>query len=184
MGAPNKPRNRRAPPGRPEMARYGTKNAFKVLWDNPATRPAMLAKVRAAAKKGGRPEGVADGCTKEQIIALRAVATEKAERIITAMAKDDDELKPEAMTPDELEMLGLMKASGEAEGLVDDDKATARAVLKEAITIALMPGNRQTKLTAIRTVLEYTKAKPASTTNTNVNAAEEFLAALLVKGDK
>jgi hypothetical protein len=69
-----------------------------------------------------------------------------------------------------------------AEQLVDDEKGTARAAMKEAIVMVLMPGNAQTKLQAIRTVLDYTKAKPASTTNTNLNAAEDFLAALASKG--
>jgi hypothetical protein len=139
-------------------------------------REEMLAVVRA---KAGRPEGVADGTTKEQITVLRREAEEKAERIVTAMAKDDEDLND--LSPDELELVGFLKAGDEAEQLVDDEKATARRAMKEAITIAIMPGNRQTKLAALRTILEYTKAKPASTVNNNVSAAEAFLEALAVK---
>jgi hypothetical protein len=85
------------------------------------------------------------------------------------MAQEDEELQ--------LDDVSL----AEAETIVDDEKAAARRVLKEAITIAIMPGNRATKLTAIRTVLDFTRAKPASTTNTNINAAEAFLEALVKK---
>jgi hypothetical protein len=129
-------------------------------------REGMLANVRRYA---GRPEGVADGTTKKQIEALRPMAEAKAERIIQAMAQEDEDLQ--------LDDVSL----AEAETLVDDEKATARRALKEAITVAIMPGNRQTKMSAIRTVLEYTKAKPASTVNSNVSAAEAFLEALAKK---
>jgi membrane-bound ClpP family serine protease len=179
MGAPLKPRKRRKTVA-PAKARHGEKNALWRLWNDPETRPMMIERNRQSAKKGGRPEGVADGTTKEQIAKLRPQAEAKAERIITAMARDDEDLNN--LTPDELEFVNLAKSRELAETLVDDEKKTAREALKEAITIAIMPGNRQTKLAAIRTVLEYTKAKPASTVNSNVNAAEDFLLALAKKG--
>lgn len=179
-GAPKHPRKRKQIT-HPERQRFGPKSRLWQLWNDPETRPAMLAQVRNAAKKAGRPEGVADGYTKKQIEALRVEAEANADRIISAMAKDDKDLDLEDMSADETQLIGYLKSSNEAEKLVDDEKATARAAMKEAIVIALMPGNRQTKLQAIRTVLEYTKSKPASTTNTNLNAAEDFLAALASK---
>jgi hypothetical protein len=147
------------------------------MWNDPETRPQMEAITRRASAKAGRTPGVADGYTKKQIAELRVGAEIKADRIISAMAKDDEDL-----SPDELEAVAVLKAVEAAERLVDDEKGTARAAMKEAIVMVLMPGNAQTKLQAIRTVLDYTKAKPASTTNTNLNAAEDFLAALASKG--
>jgi hypothetical protein len=160
MGAPLKPRKRHVPKSRSPR----TTEMMKRRWAE--NREGLLAMVRA---KAGRPEGVADGTTKQQIAALRPQAEAKAERIIAAMAQEDEELQ--------LDDVSL----AEAETIVDDEKAAARRVLKEAITIAIMPGNRATKLTAIRTVLDFTRAKPASTTNTNINAAEAFLEALVKK---
>lgn len=177
-GAPKHPRKRKQIT-RPDLQICGPRNSFWRLWNDPATRPMMLERARQNAKKAGRPEGVADGTTKKQIEALRAEAEAKADRILAAMAKDDNEIAD--MGDDETQMLSYIKAAYDAEALVDDEKATARAAMKEAIVMVLMPGNRQTKLQAIRTVLEYTKARPASTTNTNLSAAEDFLLALASK---
>ena len=179
MGAPLKPRKKRQKV-RPRMARYGEQNVLWRLWNDPATRPMMLERTRRI-KGGGRPAGVADGSTREETERLRAEAELKAETIIKLMAKDDEDMTLEDAPLDILEAAKELKAQGLAEALVDDDKQTARAVMKEAITIALMPGNKQTKLSAIRTVLEYTKTKPASTTNTNISGAEAFLEALAGK---
>lgn len=55
------------------------------------------------------------------------------------------------------------------------DDAKAAAAIKEACVIALGPTAQQTKLAALRTVLEWTKAKP--TTKVEVTKAEDLLAA-------
>lgn len=170
-GAPKHPRKRRVRPSYPNRG-----IALKRRWAE--NREEMRAMVRA---KAGRPPGVADGTTKQQIDSLRPLAEERAERIIEAMAREDEDLDIGDLSETDRLALGVLQAASKADQLVDDEKATARAAMKEAIMMVLMPGNAQTKIQAIRTVLEYTKAKPASTTNTNLNAAEDFLAALAGK---
>lgn len=180
MGAPLKPRVRRIKkPARPHLR--GEKNNFWRMWNDPETRPLMLERARLGATRNGRPPGVADGYTHQQIIVLRREAEEKADRILAAMAKHDTDISLDDLSPEELAIATDLKASAEAEHLVDDEKKTARRVLKEALVIAIAPGNMQTKLAAARTVLEYTKARPATTQNTNLNAAEAFLEALASK---
>lgn len=152
----------------------GPANNLWRMWNDPETRPIMEARAALAHSRAGRPPGVADGHTKKQTAVLRAKAEQEAERIIGLMAKKDDDIS--LVDPDE-----IARAGEEAERIVDDEKLAARRALKEAITIALMPGARDRQLSAIRTVLEYTKAKPASTTNTNINPAEAFLEALAKK---
>jgi hypothetical protein len=178
MGAPLKPRKRRKVLSRPNAPR-GENNPLWRLWNDPETRPMMIERNRQCAKKSGRPPGVPDGYTLKQFKRARARAANRAERIIRAMAKEDTDLSD--LNPDEMEIAAKLKASDLAETLVDDDKAAARAALKEVLTIALQPGNKQTKLSALRTALEYTRSKPASTVNNNVNAAEDFLLALAKK---
>ena len=161
-GAPKNPRKKKLKT-HPAKARCGQQNGMWQAWNDPVTRPILLARLRAA-KGGGRPAGVADGYTKEQIAALRVEAEAKAERIIKLMAQHDDDLDIEGLTAAEAALVTDVKWSAEAEALVDDDKAIARRAMKEAITVCIMPGNTQTKLQAARTLLEWTKTKPASTT--------------------
>ena len=58
----------------------------------------------------------------------------------------------------------------------DEDRATA--ALREATIMALGPTDKQTKLAAIRTVLEYTKSKPTSKSEVKLSSSEAFLAEL------
>ena len=180
MGAPLKPRKKRKRT-HPSNARHGEQNALWKLWNDPETRPMMIERNRKFSKMSkGRLPGQADGMTKAQVIRARRKAERKAERIITAMAKQDTDLSD--LSPEEMEIAAQLKASDVAETLVDDEKSAARAALKEMLTIALMPGNKQHKIAAASLVLNFTKAKPASTVNSNVSGAEAFLEALAKKG--
>lgn len=111
--------------------------------------------------KAGRPLGSADGHTKEEMATLREKAGQEADRIIQIM-EDEDVLQP-------------------TDDLLGNDKEIAKEALKETIVILRTPGDMRNKLAAARTLLEYTRAKPASTSNVTVSTAEEFLGALLAK---
>ncbi len=142
--------------------------SFAELWRT--NREHMLEVARANWKKRktpGRPPGVATGET----TASTAAAIARASRVANTVLKL-------------MEDKGIIENPDlEADELVGDEKRAARAALREMIVIALKPGNTRDKIQAARTVLEWTRAKPASTVNTNLNAAEDFLAALLAKED-
>jgi hypothetical protein len=95
--------------------------------------------------------------TKATAAPLWAEARLKADRFIQKMK--DEELIPAIVVP-------------------DSDEAKAEAALREIYVIAVGPGNMQTKIAAGRTVLEWTRAKPASKATINVNTSEDWLAAI------
>lgn len=168
MGAPKQPRKKRPKAHPNSNATRGEKNNLWRLWNNPETRPQMLESVRKAATKAGRPPGVTDGMSKatvKRLPKIQAQAEKDAERILRAM--EEEGMIPE-VEPDV------------EDSLLDSPEAQAREAMKTAIVIMRMPGNKQTRLTAARTILEWTRAKPASTVNQNI-AAEDFLGALLAK---
>jgi hypothetical protein len=97
---------------------------------------------------------VPNGMTRETVAPLLEQAREQADRFIQKMI--DEGHLPVAVP--------------------DSDDAKAEAALKEACVIALSPGEKQAKMAAIRTVLEWTRAKPASKSSININASEDWLA--------
>lgn len=151
--------------GRGLRKRSSTPNCFKskarvagakARWADPVWREAALKRLAdgRAKKKHGR-EGVPDGMRKADADKLWAEAEIKAN-----------------------EMIDEMKASGDLPEIVvpgsDDEKA--EQALKEAYKIALGPMTHQgTKLTAIRTILEWTKSKPESKSKVTINKAEDWL---------
>jgi hypothetical protein len=98
---------------------------------------------------------IPNGMTRETVAPLLEKAREQADRFIQKM-KDEGHL-PDVVVP-------------------DSDEGRAEAALKEACVIALSPGEKQAKMAAIRTVLEWTRAKPASKSSININASEDWLA--------
>ena len=46
--------------------------------------------------------------------------------------------------------------------LPDTDEAIAKAILHEAVKIALGPGNTRTKMAALKIVLDFTRPKPGN----------------------
>jgi hypothetical protein len=86
---------------------------------------------------------------------LWAEARLKADRFIQKMT--DDGILPPIVIP-------------------DTDEAKGIAALTEACVLALGPTDKQVKLAAIRTVLEYTKAKPESKSKLTLSTSEQWLA--------
>lgn len=145
---------------RGRLKRPGTAEAQRKLWADPEYRAKMTEKRRAAGEarrgKPGAREGVPDGMRKAEADALNQAARESAEETVS-------ELKQA--------------------GVLDGDDPRAEEALRVTITIMRAPGDKKVKLAAAKQVLEFTKAKPASTTNLKVNKAEEWLAAIAAEND-
>ena len=104
----------------------------------------------AVGVKMGRPQGATDGYNKTERNELKKIAKKEAERIVAYMETDKGYTVPK------------------------------QEFAKEAITMAVEIMRRddinvKDKLTAAKTVLEWTLAKPASETTVNVKTAESFL---------
>jgi hypothetical protein len=63
--------------------------------------------------------------------------------------------------------------------LPDTDEAIAKAVLHEAVKIALGPGHTRTKMAALKVVLDFTKPKPAERRAIRAEGPEGWLRAVL-----
>jgi len=119
---------------------------LKELWQTEEFRERMRQRdIKAAAMRKLDPErfsraGVPDGMRRRHAVKARAQAEAAAERFIKRMQDNGDLPIPVPGSEEEM----------------------AQAVLKEAYTMAVMPIAFKDKLGAIRTVLEYTKSKPAS----------------------
>jgi hypothetical protein len=137
---------------------------------------AALAKATAA-RKGPSRLGVPDGWTRERAEMQRVYDGIKADLLIDRMKAEGmvDETKP-----GDFEIVLVEYAGKMVEVRVPKTEAgMAEAALREAVIGALSPlthGNA--KPTYIRTVLEWTKPKPAQTSNVNLNS-EDWLAAAL-----
>lgn len=134
------------------------------MWADPEKRAKMMAgldKCRVAKKDR---TGIPDGMRRAEADAAWAVADDNAKALIQKM-KDDGEL-PLVVVP-------------------DSDDAKAEQALKEAFKIALGPlTHAQTKLAALRTVLEYTKSKPETKSKVTLDTAEKWLAEVAAQDDK
>lgn len=168
---PNKARRGRPP----KSAKKGTNSKrLKEYWATPWRRAYMIEKVKAAralqqADRDANPDkysrsGIPDGYTRATVAPLWAEARRKADRFMQKMADDGIVTHPEFVVPD----------SDEAKGI---------AALHEACVLALGPGEKQAKLAAIRTVLEYTKSKPESRSKVTVSTSEQFLAEIAALDD-
>jgi hypothetical protein len=136
---------------------------MKALWasdagkEKMAARDALVAEQRAADPTKFLRTGVPTGMTKATAAPLWAEARLKADRFIQKMK--DEELIPAIVVP-------------------DSDEARAEAAIKEVFILAVGPGNSQTKIAAARTVLEWTRAKPASKQNITLETPEQWLASI------
>lgn len=126
--------------------------ALRLRWQDPEYRANNLALLRATYKPRTR---VPDGMRKPQAMKLWAKAETLAESFIQ-MLKDEGDL-PMVVMP-------------------ETDEARAEAALKEAVVLAIGPGDNKIKTANIRTVLEWTKAKPESKSKVTVEQSEEWLA--------
>lgn len=168
--SPKKPRKKRVVSSPKEKTEWRTR-ALKTRWADPEQRAKLTASISAAAKRR-TPEnhryrrGVPDGMNAEQADAAWAQARELGRKFIKIMEDKDEVLK-------------VVIPGSEAE--------MAKAALEEAFVMAVGPlSDAKTKNTAIRTVLEWTKAKPESKSKLTVTKAEDWLAELatdMPKGD-
>lgn len=153
-------------PERPKLYLRGTRppnpNAaagMKAYWASPEGKAKMIErKAITAAKRALNPEqfsraAIPNGMTRETVAPLVAHARQQADRFIQKM-------KDEGVLPT----------------MPDSDEERAEAVLKQAVVIALSPGERQSQMAAIRTVLEWTRAKPASKQHISLDTTESWLA--------
>jgi len=101
-------------------------------------------------KNAGRPVGVPDGYTKEQIKPIRADAKRQAREIVKTMAKEFN---------------------------IEDDYA--KAALETAVEVMKVPGDNRERVAAARLVLDFTKQKPAAKNELSISKAEDFLASLV-----
>jgi hypothetical protein len=167
-------------PDRPNKARRGrppkkstNSKALKVLWATPWRRAYMIEKMKAARaiqqiERTANPDkfsraGIPHGHTRASVAPLWAEARRKADRFIKKM--QDEGIISEVIVP-------------------DSDEAKGVAALHHACVLALGPGEKQAKLAAIRTVLEYTRSKPESKSKVTVNASEQWLAEIAAEDDK
>lgn len=126
---------------------------LKALWADPEYRERM--KKQLDDIRGDRT-GVPDGTRKRTITRLKKKAEKAADRFIQ-MLKDEGDL-PEVTVP-------------------DTEAGMAEAALKEAFMLAVLPGDKKIKISAINTVLNFTKAKPESKSKVTIDTAEDWLKA-------
>lgn len=146
---------------------------------NPETRKKKLAALAkaTAARKGPPRLGVPDGWTRETAEMQRVYDGIKADLLM-------DQMKAEGMVdatkPGDFEVIIVEVAGKPVEVRVPKTEAgMAEAALREAVIGALSPlTHSAAKPTYIKTVLEWTKPKPAATSNVNLNS-EDWLAAAL-----
>ena len=107
-------------------------------------------------------KGVFDGYNRESAAVYWAKAKDEAKQIMTYLKENDMVETPEN----------------------DKYAAMAEEALEAAITVVRTPINQQTKLTAARLVLDFTKSKPASKQEVNVKTAEDWLSNVLADSKK
>lgn len=166
---PNKARRGRPP----KSSLKGTNSKrLKELWATPWKRAYMTEKARNSrarqnADRAANPDkysraGIPHGHTRASAAPLWAEARRKADRFMQKMS--DEGIISDVVVP-------------------DSDEAKGNAALHEACVIALGPTEKQAKLAAIRTVLEYTKSKPESRSKVTVSTSEQFLAEIAALDD-
>ena len=156
---PNKARR-----GRPPKARKNSL-ALKALWADPVKRAEMTEKARQSrarqtADRLANPEkysrsGIPHGYTRATVAPLWAEARRKADWFMNML--EDEGIVPTVVVP-------------------DSDEEKGKLALHEACVLALGPGEKQAKLAALRTVLEYTRSKPESKSKLTVQTSEDWLA--------
>lgn len=144
---------------RPDLAQMNRER-----WADPEYRARMdernrrTAEMRKADPAKFTRTGVPNGMRRRTAKRLWAKAEQAADRFITMLEDNGDLPKPEFTIP-------------------DSDEAMAKAALKEAFTLAIVPGDLKIKTANIRTILEYTKSKPESKSKVTVETAEDWLKA-------
>lgn len=136
-----------------------------------ATLAANRAKLRAEGRPPKTPVGTVQGwggTRRKELIRLRAEAETKATIIMEALEKDG------IVTP-----VDLSEALG-PDGKVSDE-AAAHIALKHQVSVLLAKETYPiaAQNAAAATILRFTKAPPATTTNVKVDAAHDWLQSVL-----
>jgi len=155
MVAPKKPRARAAKDDLkyPRKSTPKKNHYFSNLMKTPEGRALRKQWSSKKKKNAGRPVGVVDGYTAEQLVPIREKARKEAERIVAIMSEQFD---------------------------VDD---FGKEALQAAVAIMREPAQNRDKLTAARLVLDFTRSKPAASVEVTVGKAESFLSSLLIEHD-
>ena len=134
---------------------------FASRWKN--DREGMLKVVAANSRKGaGRPAGCSPGSTREETERKRRNAVRYANKVMKVMEQE-----------------GMIEPVTDAQ--MDNENGLAREALKELVVMLRLCGNMRDKLAIAAKILEYTKSKPAAKSDVKIDAAEDFLGALLMK---
>lgn len=131
-------------------------NYWKAKWADPDYR----AERQANPIKYSRT-GVPHGLRRDEAELLRAEATMWV----------DEWMK-------ELEAAGIVLTDGQI--IPGSDDAIAKAAIREAAIIALSPGSKKDKLTALNMCLNFTKSKPVAKTEVAMKKPEDWLAEVVV----
>lgn len=142
-----------SPRGTTGVKRPRNSELKKLQWQDPEYRARMTAILNA--NRGNRTR-VPDGMRKAQAKVLWAKAETLADGFIR-MLEDEGEL-PAVTIP-------------------GSDEEMATRALKEAFVLAVFPGDQKVQTANIRTVLEWTRAKPESKSKVTVEKSEDWLAA-------
>jgi hypothetical protein len=134
--------------------------ALRALWQQSEYRSKMIAARHRSAEDRRKNSNhysrlhVPNGMHKAEAMAARRTACELADTIMKNFEAQG--IIPEVVIPDS-----------------DDD--IAKAALREAVIIAVSPGDKRTRLMAANTVLRYTKAPPVQRHATAIVTAEDWL---------
>ena len=130
------------------------KNYFSTLMETPEGRELRRQWSTKPRKNPGRPKGVPDGYTKQEIEPIREKAKKEAKEVVKIMSDKYD---------------------------IEDDYS--REALQTAVEVMRVPGETRERLAAARLVLDFTKSKPVSKSEVAVAKAEDFLASLLAEDE-
>ena len=153
---PRIPKSGHRVPAKPEAQRK--------LWQDPEHRAKMIAaRRRSIEDRRKNPDrysrlGVPNEMHKDEAAKAWAVAQSLADAAIGG-----------------LEVQGVLEASP----LPDTEEALAKAALHEVAMIALGPVNRRTKMSALKVLLSFTKARPAQRVAARITTPEEWLRAVI-----
>lgn len=159
------------------------RRAHKKLMADPAYRKMKrenMLKARAQRRVLSRV-GVPDGWTYEQVEMQRVYDGLRVDLLLDRMI-ETGMINP--TKPDDFERIVVEVHGKPVEVLVPiTDEGRANAALREAMIGAVSPlTHSQGRINYIRTVLEWTKAKPAQTSNVNLNSEDWLDAALKDNG--
>ena len=180
-GRPRKSKRKLRVNGPPTLRQRLNAIKMRERMKDPAFRKMRRANARKATTarlaKNATRIGIPDGWTRDRVDMQRVYDGIKADLLIDRMKAEGmvDETKP-----GDFEVIYVEVAGEKKEVRIPKTEAgMAEAALREVVIGALSPLTRADhKLGYNRTVLEWTKAKPAATSNVNVNS-EDWLAAAL-----